>query len=154
MLDKNQRAKIIDSEFILDADIQYLNHAAVSPWPNRTKQAICDFATENSSIGSFNYLKWMKTEEKLRSELSLLINAELTDEIALLKSTSEALSVVAHGIRWKSGDNVVISNQEFPSNRIVWESLKNQGVEVIQVPLTATDLAAPGDLEPLLRTAM
>ena len=33
----------------------------------------------------------------------------------------------------QAGDNVVISNQEFPSNRIVWESLQALGVELVTV---------------------
>ena len=53
--------------------------------------------------------------------------------------------MVAHGFPWKPGDNVVISNEEFPSNRVVWESLSDKGVEVRRVPLPC-----PGDLEQAL----
>ena len=67
--------------------------------------------------------------------LAQLIHAPRADDIALLKNTSEALSVVAHGLAWQAGDNVVISDQEFTSNRIVWESLKSQGVEIRRVKL-------------------
>ncbi|MFV1985115.1 MAG: aminotransferase class V-fold PLP-dependent enzyme [Thiohalomonadales bacterium] len=137
MLNKSKIAQLIDAEFRINSDIYYLNHAAVSPWPTRTRQVVCDFANENNTMGSFNYLEWMKNEQALREQLVLLINASSSDEIALLKSTSEALSVVAYGIEWKFGDNVVISNQEFPSNRIVWESLQNQGVEVRKVDLSS-----------------
>ncbi|MFV2060242.1 MAG: aminotransferase class V-fold PLP-dependent enzyme [Gammaproteobacteria bacterium] len=139
MLNNNALNQLINTEFNLKPDIYYLNHAAVSPWPARTKQAICDFADENHQMGSFNYLGWVKTETQLRQQLAELINAVSTEEIALLKNTSEALSVVAHGIQWQSGDNVVISDQEFPSNRIVWESLINQGVNIILVDLDSSD---------------
>jgi selenocysteine lyase/cysteine desulfurase len=67
------------------------------------------------------------------------LNALSTDDIALVKNTSEALSFVAFGLDWKAGDNVVISDEEFPSNRVVWEALKPQGVEVIQVSLQGAD---------------
>jgi len=72
----------------------------------------------------------METERELRKKLVKLVNARSVDEIALLKNTSEALSVVAYGLDWHSGDNIVSSNQEFPSNRIVWESLADKGVEL------------------------
>ncbi len=130
MSNNNQIKQLIENEFNVNEDIQYLNHAAVSPWPTRTAQAIQEFAKENNTLGSLNYLQWMENEQELREQLANLINAASSNEIALLKNTSEALSVVAHGINWRSGDNVVISDQEFPSNRIVWQSLKNQGVEV------------------------
>jgi cysteine desulfurase/selenocysteine lyase len=59
--------------------------------------------------------------------------------VALVKNTSEALSFVAFGLPWESGDQIVISDEEFPSNRIVWEALAPQGVEVIQVSLKGDD---------------
>lgn len=118
-----------ESAFKLDDSLIYLNHAAVSPWPVRTADAVKAFADENASLGSKNYFEWIKQEDSLREQLRKLVNAASTDEIALLKSTSEALSVVAYGLPWQSGDNVIITAEEFPSNRIVWESLKSQGVE-------------------------
>jgi len=36
--------------------------------------------------------------------------------------------MVAQGLPWQAGDNVVSIRQEFPSNRIVWEALADQGV--------------------------
>ena len=124
-------------EFSLQAEISYLNHAAVAPWPTRTKLAVQQFADENASQGSLHYLDWLKVEDELRLQLAKLINAPSKNDIALLKSTSEALSVVAYGLAWQTGDNIVISNQEFPSNRIIWESLHSKGVEVRQVDLTS-----------------
>jgi len=89
---------MIEREFSLSDDICYLNHAAVSPWPKRTVDAIRCFAEENGSNGSRYYDRWLKTEQLLRQQLQRLIGASGSDEIALLKSTSEALSVVAYGM--------------------------------------------------------
>ncbi len=119
----------LDAEFPLDPALSYLNHAAVSPWPQRTVRAVTTFAQANGRYGSQGYMEWLNTETRLRQRLGRLINAAPTD-IALLKSTSEGLSTVAHGLEWHAGDNVVIPEEEFPSNRIVWESLRRYGVEV------------------------
>jgi cysteine desulfurase/selenocysteine lyase len=120
---------MLTSEFVIDESIIYLNHAAVSPWPRRTAAAVKAFAGENASIGARNYAAWVETEHALRTQCRDLINAASVNEIALLKNTSEALSVVAYGLTWLPGDNVVITDQEFPSNRIIWESLAKFGVE-------------------------
>lgn len=125
----------ITMEFQLDPGLLYMNHAAVSPWPKRTVAAIKQFAEENRYIGARDYPQWMIKEQQLRERLQRLIHARSTDEIALLKSTSEGLSVIAHGLDWMSGDNVVVPTQEFPSNRIVWESLADKGVQVNWVDL-------------------
>lgn len=125
------------SEFQLDDSLVYLNHAAVSPWPRRTADAVKAFAEENVALGSWRYPAWVETENRLREQLRTLINARSVAEIALLKNTSEALSVVAYGLPWQSGDKVVISDQEFPSNRIVWESLAKYGVVTQLVDLAS-----------------
>lgn len=116
----------------------YLNHAAVSPWPTLTTKAVQDFAQQNCQSGSKNYPLWLETEEQLREMLCQLINADSADDIALLKNTSEGLSVIAYGIDWQVGDNIVIPAGEFPSNRVVWESLSPQGVETRQIDIMST----------------
>ena len=128
-----------ESEFPLDDSVIYLNHAAVSPWPQRTATAVKQFADENAAFGSQNYPGWVATEHTLKQQLQQLINAASSDEIALLKNTSEALSVVAYGLPWKSGDNVVITDQEFPSNRVVWESLQKYGVATREANINGDD---------------
>ena len=125
-------------EFPLQDGLVYLNHAGVSPWPVRTTRAVKDFAEENMLQGSQNYLKWIEVETSLRQKAQRLINAPAVNDIALLKNTSEALSVVAYGLNWKTGENVVSSDQEFPSNRIVWESLSKKGVELRQADLMSS----------------
>ncbi len=117
-------------DFDLDPELIYVNHAAVAPWPIKTVEAVKQFAVENGRLGSRHYDRWMKTEQSLKQSLATLINAPSADDIALLKNTSEGLSIIARGIDWQAGDNIVISDQEFPSNFIVWDALRSQGVEL------------------------
>jgi len=119
--------------------LRYLNHAAVAPWPRRAALAVSTFAEQNAQIGARDYPDWLRMEQRLRERLMRLLNAPSTADIALVKNTSEALSFVAFGLDWQAGDKVVISNEEFPSNRVVWEALRPLGVEVIQVSLAGND---------------
>jgi len=134
--------------FDLDDSLVYLNHAAVSPWPLRTAEAVRRFAEESARFGAAHYARWLETEQELRNLMAWLINAPSSDDISILKNTSEALSVVAYGIDWKPGDNVVLFDQEFPSNRIVWESLDKFGVEARIV-----EMSRSADPEPHLLAA-
>jgi selenocysteine lyase/cysteine desulfurase len=126
-------------EFPQAPGLRYLNHAAVAPWPRRTSAAVCAFAEQNLHIGARDYPQWLQMEQRLRGRLARLLNAPSTADVALVKNTSEALSFVAFGLDWRAGDQVVISDQEFPSNRVVWEALRPQGVEVIEVDLAGDD---------------
>ncbi|MAC99552.1 aminotransferase [Pseudomonas abyssi] len=123
------------AEFPQANGLCYLNHAAVAPWPKRAAEAVSAFASENLQQGAQDYPRWSRGERQLRDQLRTLLNAPHSDDIALVKNTSEALSFVAQGVDWQPGDQVIISNQEFPSNRLPWEALAGRGVEVIAVDL-------------------
>ncbi|MDX1594634.1 MAG: aminotransferase class V-fold PLP-dependent enzyme, partial [Gammaproteobacteria bacterium] len=132
-------------EFDQAPGLVYLNHAAVAPWPERTRAAVARFAAENQLRGAQHYRDWLGVERRLRGQLRRLVNADHDDEIALLKSTSEGLSVIAHGLDWQPGENVVTAREEFPSNRVAWQSLAPRGVTTRLVPL-----AGSGDPEAAL----
>lgn len=127
---------LLEQEFPQDPSVLYLNHAAVAPWPKRTAEAVQNFATENLYRGAADYPVWLKTEQALRAQMAQLIGAPSTRNIALQKNTSEGLSAIAYGLNWQPGDKIVITDQEFPSNRIVWESLQSKGVEIIEASLS------------------
>ena len=133
-------AELIAQQFPVNDQCMYLNHAAVAPWPKCTSNAVKEFAEENCLTGAQGYLTWLKKEQALRSKLAKLVGSQNEECIALVKNTSEALSIVAYGLDWQAGDIVLISDDEFPSNRIVWESLAQKfGVIVQQVHISAED---------------
>ena len=125
----------MNTYFQLDKHIIHLNHAAVGSWPIATRDAVIEFAQENARIGSQHYGQWLQTEQQLKRKLAQLINARFSDEIAILKSTSEGLSLIARGLDFAAGDNVIIPEQEFPSNKLVWQALESQGVEIRMISL-------------------
>ncbi len=126
-------------EFSVDPSIIYLNHAAVSPWPKRTGEALAAFTKENVTQGASHYPRWSLEQKRLRERAATFLNAESPREIALVKNTSEAISFVASGLDWNPGDNVVGTSEEFPSNRIPWEALSRQGVEYRPADISAGD---------------
>ena len=126
-------------EFSLKEGLVYLNHAAVGVWPRRTAQAVKAFAEENMVQGAADYPSWLAAERRIRERLKRLINAESADDIALVKNTSEGLSLIAFGIDWQPGDNIVSTDQEFPSNRMPWESLTGKGVELRLADISGDD---------------
>lgn len=131
------------SFFQLDPSIIHLNHAAVGPWPVVTRDAVVRFAEENATLGSKHYARWLETEQQLKQQLAILINAESADEIAILKNTSEGLSTIAQGIDFLPGQNVVVPAEEFPSNLIVWLALESKGVEIRLVNITEAGALLP-----------
>lgn len=126
-------------EFEQAPGLYYLNHAAIAPWPRRTAEAVARFAQDNVRLGAHEYPAWLATERRLRERLARLLNAPTIGDIALVGNTSQALSLVAFGLDWRPGDQVVISDEEFPSNRVVWQALADRGVEVVEASLAVAD---------------
>lgn len=131
--------RLIEREFPQEPGLVYLNHAAVAPWPARTAAAVEAFARENVRLGASRYAAWTAKERELREQLKRLINAPSADDIALLKNTSEGISLVSEGLDWREGDNVVSSDEEFPSNRIPWQAQARRGVGFREVGLKVAD---------------
>ena len=135
----------LSEQFPQADDLCYLNHAAMGPWPKCAINEINRFAKENLTIGASHYDRWLKTEHSLKLGLAKLINAPSINDIALVKNTSEGLSIIAYGIDWQESDEILLLDQEFPSNRIVWESLRAKGVVVKIIDTHGND-----DVESLL----
>ncbi|MGE0749739.1 MAG: aminotransferase class V-fold PLP-dependent enzyme [Variibacter sp.] len=52
------------------------------------------------------------------------------DRLAFIKNTSEGVNIVANGLDWRPGDNVVISEAEHENNTFPWRHLQRQDVEL------------------------
>jgi selenocysteine lyase/cysteine desulfurase len=115
-------------EFPVTRNYNFQNHAAAAPLSRRTAEAARAYirhAEDNAYLrgGFFRHV------ERIRGSVAALINAK-PDEIAFTKNTSEGISFVANGLHWQTGDNVVITNAEFPANVYPWQALRSQGVQV------------------------
>jgi len=95
-IEQNNTLDINVTEFPLQDDIIYLNHAAVSPWPIRAVNAVTRFAQENTTQGSKNYPHWINTETQLRKQLQQLINGALRD--SRWDITYLAMQIVIEGL--------------------------------------------------------
>ncbi|HEU4886507.1 MAG TPA: aminotransferase class V-fold PLP-dependent enzyme [Thermoanaerobaculia bacterium] len=114
--------------FPVTQHVVYFNHAAVGPLSIRAHEAMARHAADQRDFGALHWREWYAEIDRVRESAARLIGAD-ADEIAILKNTSEGLSFVAEGLRWKEGDNVVTSAMEFPSNWTPWKRLEERGVE-------------------------
>lgn len=116
-------------DFPVRRNLVYLNHAAVSPLCRPAAEAMKALADDAVNFGSLHYDRWLAAYKGLRAAAATLINAR-PEEIALVKNTSEGISTIAGGLKWRPGDKVVAFLEEFPSNYFPWKRLEAHGVEV------------------------
>jgi len=111
----------------------YFNHAAVAPLTGPAAEAIAAWLKSAVEQGGNDWLAWNQQLAKVRELAAGLVNAG-RDEIALVHSTTEGISLVAEGLPWREGENVVTLADEFPSNLYPWMNLASRGVETRRVP--------------------
>jgi selenocysteine lyase/cysteine desulfurase len=122
-------------EFPHSAEIVYLNHAGISPLPQRTKRAVQEVVEALSrDPGDFFGSHALPAFETLQGSLASYLNAASPAEIVPITSTSAGLNMIAQAIDWPSGSNVIFCDLEFPSNAYPWMSLVRDGVEPRCVP--------------------
>ena len=108
----------------------YFNHAAISPPPTPTIRAIEAQLRDVHENGSLNFRSWLAVKEDARKLLAKLLGAR-PEQVAFVRNTSDALSTVANGLKWRAGDNIVTFSREFPSNVYPWLRIRDAfGVEV------------------------
>lgn len=119
----------IRTKFPVTKNIIYFDHAAVAPIHAATMERINEYLDDVLNFGDRNYKKWFDKSELVRKDMATFIGAD-QDEIAFIKNTSHGLSIVANGLEFKQGENVVIPDIEFPANVYPWMSLERKGVDV------------------------
>jgi cysteine desulfurase / selenocysteine lyase len=114
--------------FPVTAQRIFLAHAGVAPLPGPAVEAL-KFEAERAGIAQENP-EFMAEIESIRRVAARLINAA-SDEVALLGPTSLGLNLVANGLPWQEGDEVVFYPDDYPANVYPWQSLASHGVRPI-----------------------
>lgn len=116
------------SSFPLTREVTYLDTAAEGLPPVECQQALACYYHEKS-MGTPGRRRLHKEEYLARQAAGRLIGAA-ADDVALLSSASDALNLLANSISWRPGDEVLITDLEFPSNVLAWLRLRERGVRV------------------------
>lgn len=83
-------------------------------------------------------------------KLARLLNC-LPEEVALTSNATEGVNIVAFGIDWKPGDEVIITDAEHPANSIVWMHNRERfGIKVRYLPAYHEPEALLGRLKSML----
>jgi len=112
---------------ICDEHIHF-NHAGVAPMSVRVRAAV-EHVTEVMSEEGFAFDDYLETLDGLRSSLARLVGVT-PDQVSITRGTAHGISLLARGLDWKDGDNVVGARLEYPANLFPWMATRDRGVEV------------------------
>ncbi len=113
-----------------------LNNGGVSPQPEIVSDALKRYYDESNEVPS--YYMWRilhKDKEAVRKKLALFGGAD-AGEIAINRNTTEALDTVIFGIDLQKGDEVVLSDFDYPNMMNAWKMReKRHGIRLHWVSL-------------------
>jgi selenocysteine lyase/cysteine desulfurase len=109
----------------------FLAHAGVAPLPGPVAEAIRQEASE-ASMGDQEGGDFLRKIKNARTVAARLIGGE-ADEVALLGPTSLGLNLVANGLNWQPGDEVVFFQDDYPANVYPWQHLESRGVKLVRL---------------------
>ena len=116
----------------------YLNVASRGILSSEAVAAVQALLAEHQGGGARKE-DWKALGERTRGRFATLIGAR-PEEIAFTTNTGHGLNIVASGLPWQDGDNVVLCPAlEHPNNIYAWLNLRSHGVEVR--PVAAKDNA-------------
>lgn len=112
----------------------YLNHAALGPMPSTAAERVAQAARRVADGGDLHWPDRQQGIEDARDLSARLLGTADPARVAFVENTSAALSLVAEGLSWRDGDNVVGHAGEYPANVYPWMNLARHGVELRLAP--------------------
>ena len=115
-------------------DQTFLNHASTGPLPQRAVDALQEATALRAEPWRFTQELQFGTLAKARAGCARLINGDAHD-IALMVNTSYGLNLAARALPFDTGDVVITSDREYPSNIYPWMELEAaRGITLKRIP--------------------
>ena len=121
----------------------FFAHAGVAALPQVVADAVIRYA-QQSAENPQEFGEVLREVKATRRICAEFIGA-LPEEIALLGPTSLGLSLIANGLPWREGDEILCYHGDYPANVYPWLELERRGVTVRYLEPTQ-----PGEITPEL----
>lgn len=138
--------KMVRDQFPIRPGFTFLNAANLAPSPYAVSDTVTDLTREiDREMSQVNRSKFNGLREAARTGLAELLGAD-ADEIAITRNTSESNNTVLNGLTLTRGDEVVIWDQNHPTNNVAWDvRAERYGFTVKKIKTPATP-GSPAEL--------
>ena len=111
----------LKQQFTIKPQFIMLNAANLCPSPRIVRDRVFRLTEDLDSDVSFqNRAKFDVLREEARGKLAAFAGVS-EDEIAIVRNTSEANSTIVNGLELRPGDEVLVFDQNHPTNNIAWD---------------------------------
>lgn len=111
----------------------WLNAASEGPLPRIAAERLTEAVRWKSLPYQLDMEKFQRVPKELKRSIARLIDVP-ANEVILANSASYGIHLLANGLPLKAGDEVVVMQNDFPTDILPWLALEKNGVVVKQVP--------------------
>jgi selenocysteine lyase/cysteine desulfurase len=124
--------------FPVNQELIWLNNSGTTPAGSHIVEALArymqGYARKGIITETARYPKVFKNIKKILSEL---LNCS-PDELGLIHNTAEGMNFISHGLDLSAGDEVILLENEYPSNVYPWWHLEKKGVNLVTTPMESS----------------
>lgn len=144
--------EMVKRQFAVPDNLIMMNAANLCPPPYVVNERVTEYSTALSRDVSFQFReRFTKLRRKSIGMLAGFVGAD-PEEIGITRNTSEANCIIVQGLDFKSGDEIVIWEQNHPSNEAVWlNRAKRFGFTVKKVSVPPNPTSDTELLEPFVK---
>lgn len=115
----------------------YLDNACMSLKPQKVIDKLTEYYTLYSACAGRSAHTWSaRVEQEVaesRDRIKKFLNAKTADEIIFTRNATESINIIARGLFFQKGDEIIISDKEHNSNLIPWLRLVKEKEVVLKV---------------------
>lgn len=112
---------LVRAQFSFDEDKVPMNAANLCPSSRAVAERVSNLTADMDHDCSFqNRAKFSKLRELSREKVAEQMGVS-ADEVALVRNTSEANNTVNNGLQLEEGDEVLLWDQNHPTNNVAWD---------------------------------
>ena len=140
--------RVVRAQFAFPEEKVPLNAANLCPSPRSVAERVAELTRDIDLDCSFPAReKFGRLLEESRAKVARYLGAQ-RDEVALVRNTSEANNTINNGLPLKPGDEVVLWEENHPTNNVAWDVRAARfGIVVRRVATPAR----PEGVEPLVK---
>jgi selenocysteine lyase/cysteine desulfurase len=136
--------------FPVNREMIWLNNCGTTPAGRHVLSAVSEFLEGYARSGILTEkASYAGIRRQIKSVLAPLLNCR-PDELALIHNTAEGMNFISHGLGLSAGDELILLENEYPSNIYPWRHLAERGVRLVFAPMAATPEAFLESLVPLV----
>ncbi|MFN0172944.1 MAG: aminotransferase class V-fold PLP-dependent enzyme [Bryobacteraceae bacterium] len=125
----------IQQAFTVDRNLVNFNNGGVCPSPRIVQEAMRRYLEFSNMLPAYNMWRILDPQvESVRTRLAGLLGVD-REEVAITRNASEALEIAQLGLDLKNGDEVLITDQDYPRMLTTWEQCQRRnGISVRRLP--------------------